>query len=293
MARYSNIFAGGMASCNINGRNISIVNGEVYVDGVHYVPESEAGGEHKPFTPGKMTDHKFNVSSDFNAIVSKGFVDVVFTQSDEDDDFEVRGHLPENLIPKMTIEVSGGTLYISMKPGSYENIVVDGESPTIYITNKNLKDISASGSGDFTVNGDLIAPDGFTVRSSGSSDFKCGIIRADKKDVTVSTSGSGDIEMAGVEAYIFMVHMSGSADVDCGIAQTKICSIDIKGSGDVKISGNTDSVNFSIAGSGDIDAGNFKAETGKASVAGSGDIRCNVERLSDRVRGSGDIDNKY
>lgn len=293
MARYSNIFAGGMASCNINGRNISIVNGEVYVDGVHYVPESEAGGEHKPFTPGKMTDHKFNVSSDFNAIVSKGFVDVVFTQSDEDDDFEVRGHLPENLIPKMTIEVSGGTLYISMKPGSYENIVVNGESPTIYITNKNLKDVSASGSGDFTVNGDLIAPDGFTVRSSGSSDFKCGIIRAGKKDVTVSTSGSGDIEMAGVEAYIFMVHISGSADVDCGIAQTKICSIDIKGSGDVKISGNTDSVNFSIAGSGDIDAGNFKAETSKASVAGSGDIRCNVERLSDRVRGSGDIDNKY
>lgn len=293
MARYSNIFAGGMASCNINGRNISIVNGEVYVDGVHYVPESEAGGEHKPFTPGKMTDHKFDVSSEFDTIVSKGFVDVVFTQSDEEADFEVRGHLPENLIPKMTIEVSGGTLYISMKPGSYENIVVNGESPTIYITNKNLKDVSASGSGDFTVNGDLIAPDGFTVRSSGSSDFKCGIIRADKKDVTVSTSGSGDIEMAGVEAYIFMVHISGSADVDCGTAQTKICSIDIKGSGDVKISGNTDSVNFSIAGSGDIDAGNFKAETGKASVAGSGDIRCNVERLSDRVRGSGDIHNKY
>lgn len=293
MARYSNIFAGGMASCNINGRNISIVNGEVYVDGVHYVPEPEAGGEHKPFTPGKMTDHKFNVSSDFDAIVSKGFVDVVFTQSDEDDDFEVRGHLPENLLPKMTIEVSGGTLYISMKPGSYENIVVNGESPTIYITNKNLKDVSASGSGDFTVNGDLIAPDGFTVRSSGSSDIKCGVIRADKKDVTVSTSGSGDIEMAGVEAYIFMVHISGSADVDCGTAQTKICSIDIKGSGDVKISGNTDSVNFAISGSGDIDAGGFKAETGKASVAGSGDIRCNVERLSDRVRGSGDIHNKY
>ncbi len=38
MARYPNIFAGGMASCNLNGRNISIINGEVYVDGIHYVP---------------------------------------------------------------------------------------------------------------------------------------------------------------------------------------------------------------------------------------------------------------
>ena len=104
---------------------------------------------------------------------------------------------------------------------------------------------------------------------------------------------AGDIELAGVEAYVFMVHISGSADVDCGTAKTKICSIDIKGSGDVKINGSTESVNFSIAGSGDIDAGDFKADTGKASVAGSGDIRCNVERLSDRVRGSGDIHNKY
>ena len=152
---------------------------------------------------------------------------------------------------------------------------------------------STSGSGDFTINGDLTVLDGFCVRNSGSSDFKCGVIKANKKDVTVSTSGSGDIEMAGVEAYVFMVHISGSADVNCGTAQTKICTIDIKGSGDVKINGSTDSVDFAIAGSGDIDAGDFVAKTGKASVAGSGDIRCNVERLSDRVRGSGDIHNKY
>ncbi len=31
----------------------------------------------------------------------------------------------------------------------------------------------------------------------------------------------GNIVMAGVEAYIFMVHISGSADVDCGTAQQK------------------------------------------------------------------------
>lgn len=282
-----------MASCNINGRNISIIDGEIYVDGVHYVPESEVGGEYKPFTSGKITDHKFEVSSDFDTIVSKGFVDVVFAQSNTENDFEVRGRLPENLIPKMALEVSGGTLYISMKPGSYGNIIVNGESPTIYVTNKNLKDVSASGSGDFSIKGNLNATEGFTVRNSGSGDFRSGIINASNKDVTVSTSGSGDVEIVGAEAYIFMVHISGSADVDCGTVKTKICAIDIKGSGDVKINGNTDSVDFSIAGSGDIDATDFAAKTGKASVAGSGDIRCNVERLSDRVRGSGDIHNIY
>lgn len=295
MARYSNIFAGGMATCNINGRNISIINGEIFVDGVHYVPESEAGEaeDYKPFTPSKMIDHKFDVSSDFDTIISKGFVDVVFKQSENDGDFEVRGRLPENIVKKMNLEVSGRTLYISMKPGAYENLVVHGEALTIFVTNKMLKDVSSSGSGDFTVSGDLNANDGFTVRNSGSGDFKCGVIKAGKKDVTISTSGSGDVEIEGVESYIFMVHISGSVDVDCGTVKTKICSIDIKGSGEVKIEGSTDSVDFSIAGSGDIDAGNFKAESGKASVAGSGDIRCNVERLSDRVRGSGDIHNGY
>jgi len=34
MARYSNIFVGGTAYCNINGRNIAVINGEVYVDGL-------------------------------------------------------------------------------------------------------------------------------------------------------------------------------------------------------------------------------------------------------------------
>ena len=56
--------------------------------------EAGTGEDYKPFTPGKMTDHKFDVSSDFDSIISKGFVDVVFTQSDKDEDFDVRGRLP-------------------------------------------------------------------------------------------------------------------------------------------------------------------------------------------------------
>lgn len=295
MARYSNIaFGGGMASCNINGRNISVINGDIYVDGVHYVPaSSEEAGKDKPFTPGKMVEHKFDVPSDFTAIASKGFMDVIFRQSDKDEDFEVRGRIPENLIDRMDVRVDGDTLYITLKNGVYD-MTYTGETPTIYVTNKILKDVTSAGSGDFTISGDLkVAEGGFAVRNSGSGDFSSGKLKAAKSSVSLSTSGSGDIDIEGVEAHVFMVHISGSADVDCGEVTTKISAIDIKGSGDVKISGTTDSVEFAIAGSGDIDAGGFKAKTGKASVAGSGDIRCNVEHLSDRVRGSGDIRNRY
>lgn len=201
--------------------------------------------------------------------------------------------IPENLIERLNIYIDGDTLFISMKSGYYDTIVTYGETPTIFITNKTLKDVSTSGSGDFSINGNLSVNDsGFSYRNSGSGDFKACKIKT-KREVTLSTSGSGDIELEGAESTIFMAHISGSADVDCGEVKTKICAIEIKGSGDVRISGTTDSVEFSIAGSGDIDAGNLKAKTGKASVAGSGDIRCNVEHLSDRVRGSGDIHNRF
>lgn len=296
MARYSHIFSGGMASCNINGRNISVVGDQIYVDGILYVPanESDSSASGMPFTPGKYVKHMFEVSSDFSSIVSKGFVDVVFRQSEKDDDFEVRGWLPENFIDKMIITVESGTLFISIRPGTYNNLTTGKNSPTIFVTNKLLKDVTASGSGDFSVEGDLKATeDGFTLHSSGSGDFRSGKIMATKSHVSVSTSGSGDIEMSGVETIIFLVNISGSADVDCGTVQAQSSSIGIKGSGDVRISGSTDSVEFSIAGSGNISASDLVAKTGKASIAGSGDITCNVERLSDRVRGSGDVHNRY
>lgn len=295
MARYSQIFSEGIASCNINGRNISVVGDQIYVDGILYVPanESDSTDFGKPFTPGKYVRHLFDMPSDFSSIVSKGFVNVVFRQSKKDDDFEVRGWLPENLIDKMIITVESGTLFISVKPGTYNNLTIGKNTPTIYVSNKLLKDVTTSGSGNFSIDGDLKAPeDGFSLHSSGSSDFRSGKIKAPKSHVSVSTSGSGDIELSGVETMIFMVNISGSADVDCGTVKAQSSSIGIKGSGDVRISGSTDAVEFSIAGSGDISASDFVAKTGKASIAGSGDITCNVERLSDRVKGSGDVHNR-
>lgn len=293
MARYSNFIMGGIASCSINGRQISVIDGEVYVDGVHYVPaEGEDTNANKAFAPGKMVEHKFEVSNEYDTIISKGFFDVIFKQVSKDEDCGVTGNLPENLIKKMDVRVDNGTLIISMKPGSYNlNLPI---TPTIYVCNKVIKDVTSSGSGDFTIEGILDTKgENFTARTSGSSDFKAGKIKATKGSINISSAGSGDIDLDRAECQIFMVGISGSADVDCGNVSAQISSISIKGSGDVSISGKTDSVEFSIAGSGDIRAGEFKAKSGRASVAGSGDITCNVERLSDRVRGSGDIHNRY
>lgn len=277
----------------MNGRQISVIDGEVYVDGVHYVPaDGEDATTDSPFTPGKMVEHIFNVSNDYDSIISKGFMDVVFKQVDKDEDCGVIGNIPENLIKKMEVSVESGTLIISMKPGSYNLNLPD--PPTIYVCNKALNNVSSSGSSDFIIEGELDTKgNDFSTRTSGSSGFKSGKINATKSNVSIKSSGSGDIDIDGANCQILMADISGSADMDCGTVNAKRSLISIKGSGTVSIKGKTDTVEFSIVGSGDIQAGSLMAKSGKASVAGSGDITCNVERLSDRVISSGDIHNRY
>lgn len=69
MARFSNfnMYGGSMSSCNINGRNITVMGDDVYVDGILYVPANGQGDiASGPFKPGKMVDHTFDVSSKFS-----------------------------------------------------------------------------------------------------------------------------------------------------------------------------------------------------------------------------------
>ncbi len=50
-----------------------------------------------------MTDTSSMFSSDFDSIISKGFVDVVFTQSDKDEDLMSEEDCPRTFIKKMNI----------------------------------------------------------------------------------------------------------------------------------------------------------------------------------------------
>lgn len=284
------VFSASAVSCKADGRNVTVINDDIYIGCVD--SDSDRCPDRKAVDPGKMVDHNFKVSSDFKTIETKGFVNVVFTQSDNASDFEVRGRLPEKVLEKMIVEVSNGKLRIDMKPCRFKKVKVDGEVPTIYITNKKLNAVVATGSGDFVVNGTLNASRGLNVCTSGSGDFKFGTVKAPGQNVDLTISGSGDIDIARVESKSLETCISGSGDIDCDMVNTANCSITISGSGEVSISGTTDYVDMSVAGSGEIDAANLIAKKGRATIAGSGDIVCNVEDLSIAVAGSGNIRNK-
>lgn len=279
----------GLFSCSSAGKNI-------YSEDTNVAGSSKTGNNKKDkqqtIVAGKLTDKVFNVPSAFTSVKSTGPVDIVFTQSANSADFSVKGRIPENIIEKMEVYVDEGVLHVSVKSGNHRIVYSNASHPTIYITNKSLKEVSTSGSGDFTINGNLQASDGFLIDSSGSSDFESGTIFTNGKDITIKMKGSGDIELKGVETKNLMVNISGSGDFDCYRIKSDKVSVNVSGSGDVEIGGTCADVSLSVTGSGDIDAKALKATSGKASVTGSGNIGCNVEELTKTVSGSGKISNR-
>ncbi|MBD3402309.1 hypothetical protein GF420_05395 [candidate division GN15 bacterium] len=86
------------------------------------------------------------------------------------------------------------------------------------------------------------------------------------------------------------IKISGSGDAVVEQVTGKVFECKIAGSGDVRLEGEVDEVDISIAGSGDVDARRLKAKDVYATISGSGDIDVYAsEYLDGRISGSGDI----
>jgi hypothetical protein len=87
------------------------------------------------------------------------------------------------------------------------------------------------------------------------------------------------------------LELIGSGDISMhGIDQAEL-SVNLKGSGDVSLSGAATRVKLSLMGSGDIDARRLKGEDVTIDLLGSGDIEASSsEKVSVTLVGSGDVD---
>lgn len=86
------------------------------------------------------------------------------------------------------------------------------------------------------------------------------------------------------------LNLSGSGELTMhGIDQEEI-AINLRGSGDVSVSGRVSRTRLSLNGSGDIDARRLKSEEADISLTGSGDIEASAtEKVSIKLAGSGDV----
>ncbi|HVZ96454.1 MAG TPA: head GIN domain-containing protein [Chitinophagaceae bacterium] len=107
----------------------------------------------------------------------------------------------------------------------------------------------------------------------------------------VNTSGSADIVITDVLKSTDKIDMSatGSGSIK-GAVDAPAISVDISGSGNVKLSGRTKDFDCSVTGSGDADCGSLASENTKIDVSGSGNAHVFASvHLSASVTGSGDV----
>lgn len=170
-------------------------------------------------------------------------------------------------LDKIRTEVRGGRLSISTRDnGSWFRWGdgIDGRV-NVYITLKELRGVSVSGSGD-VISQNTIKTDDFEASISGSGDIE---IELDSRAVISKITGSGNIELKG-SARRARLGISGSGkyfaeelkvdDYEVSISGSGRASINtngeldvrISGSGSVYYSGNPTGVNTNVSGSGRV-----------------------------------------
>ncbi len=128
-----------------------------------------------------------------------------------------------------------------------------------------------------------------TCRESYSSRRGCKITITVPKLVEIVHSGSGDIEIDGLKNDEFDMDLRGSGDFWIN-GQTQLLTISLSGSGDGVLEGETDELDVKISGSGSIDGSDLAARSARARVSGSGNIKVKAtDDLDASVSGSGNI----
>ena len=171
-----------------------------------------------------------------------------------------------------------GSMNVELIAGKEGALTIEGESNLLeYITtvveNGKLK---------------ISVEKGVSIQSSNNKTIKITVPFEDINEVTLT--GSGDIwNKDRIKSEYLTVNVTGSGDIKLNIYAKGVKS-GVTGSGDIMLSGSTKSLNCAVTGSGDFQAFQLNAEDVEAAVSGSGDIEISASKsLEAKVSGSGDI----
>jgi hypothetical protein len=168
----------------------------------------------------------------------------------------------DNILPLIETRVSGDTLNIDAKPGSFRTT----KRLIVHIT----------------------VPELSSIRSTGSGDVDMGEWVAD--NVELETTGSGDIHVDSLEASSLNARLSGSGDISIGQGKVRSQTVRTSGSGDYKgASLQSREAKATTSGSGNITL--WVMDDLSATTSGSGDIQYYGSPAVDkRDTGSGSVE---
>lgn len=199
---------------------------------------------------------------EFAAVASQGSFDVVVRQGNAP---AVQVSADDNLVPLIETVVENGrdgaTLQLRWKRGTS---IQTRSAVKVTVTTPKLTALTASGSGDFTIEAFKTPVLKVSLKGSGNAAFES--LATD--ELTVSLAGSGDVSGSG-RATRLAVSIAGAGDVSLGDLKADDVKVDIAGSGDATVhAGKTLAV--SIAGAGDV---NYSGEAQvKSRILGAGSV---------------------
>ncbi len=176
--------------------------------------------------------------SSFHSLDIGGSFNIYFTQADEQ---KVEIETDANLMDRITLDVSDGTLNISSKPiKKYTKLNISLQAPT-------LEDLNIHGASEFSTRG-VLKGDKLTVNSSGASSAELYINVGELHTVS---SGASNIHYTGI-ARLHQVNASGASEVDAGDLETETADVEASGASSVSIDVDQD-LTLNTSGAADVD----------------------------------------
>ena len=189
------------------------------------------------------------------------------------------------LLEKIETEISDGRLSIKARD-EWRRWNWGSEKITAYVTMKNIRGLSVSGSGNMTGDGTLRAGD-LDLAVSGSGRMEVNVEASGEMEANVS--GSGSMTFKGSCSDIDG-DVSGSGSMRLTLGSTKEASFRVAGSGNIQVSGSADTMKTSISGSGVVRGADFQTRICRVQITGSGDVEVGVsEELDANITGSGGV----
>ncbi|WP_370089143.1 head GIN domain-containing protein [Ekhidna sp.] len=195
--------------------------------------------------------------------LSLGISGTVYLKQGTNEKVEIK--CDDEIFGKIEFDMKGDKLVIKREDKWNWNSGWRKSEVDIYITMKDIKGLSVSGSGSIESEGDLDTDDiRLSVSGSGNMDLD---LNSDEMDLRISgsgsislngkanqaeakISGSGRVKAEDLTVKIFEASISGSGS--CYITATEEVSADISGSGSVYYTGNPDRVIGNSSGSGKV-----------------------------------------
>lgn len=173
------------------------------------------------------------------------------------DSVSVRAEGPEDAMSRLRLSSREGVLVIEPRDKLID-FGSDGIGKvTVYVSSPDLIGVSLKGSGDFKCEGPLDT-DTLTLSLVGSGDIHLRSLVCDY--VQAELVGSGDIKLKQTATKWARFSLVGSGDMEARFDRCRQVSCELRGSGDMELRGTVDRLTQQVSGSGDIDTSKLRVK---------------------------------